>query len=62
MERERIYRTVRSRSFFIRKDGIGIEVGGEIRVTSAPGVYTLRITIKDGNTTVQQTREFELQK
>jgi hypothetical protein len=45
----------------IRKDSLGIEIGGEIRMTSAPGVYTLRITVKDGKGTVQQTKEFELQ-
>jgi len=31
-----------------RRDSLGIEIGGEIRMTSAPGVYALRITIKDG--------------
>ena len=46
----------------IRKDSLGIEIGGEIRMTSAPGVYTLRITIKDGKGAVQQMKEFELQK
>ncbi len=46
----------------IRKDSVGIELGGEVRMASEPGVYTLRITIKDANGVVQRTKEFELLK
>jgi len=44
----------------IRSDNVGSEVGGEIRMTAEPGIYTLRATVKDNKSMAQQTVDFEL--
>jgi VWFA-related protein len=47
----------------IRTDRKGAEAGGQLRLTLAPGVYTLRLTLKDAGSkkTVQQTTDFEVE-
>jgi hypothetical protein len=47
----------------IRSDGIGTEIGGQMKIEMAPGVYTLRVTVRDekSNTTTQQTIELEIE-
>lgn len=47
----------------IRSDRKGAEAGGQLRITLAPGVYTLRLTLKDAGSkkTVQQTTDFEVE-
>ncbi len=46
----------------IRSDRKGTEVGGQLKLTLGPGVYTLRLTVKDAGSkqTVQQTTDFEV--
>jgi VWFA-related protein len=46
----------------VRSDGIGLEVGGQLRMDVGPGIYTLRVTVKDpkSNKEVQQTIAFEI--
>jgi hypothetical protein len=46
----------------IRSDKTGVEAGGEITLGVEPGVYTLRVTVKDvkSNKSTQQTVDFEL--
>ncbi len=46
----------------VRSDGIGLEVGGQLRMGVGPGIYTLRVTVKDpkSNREVQQTIAFEI--
>ena len=50
-------------SKIIRTDRLGIEIGGQIRMQMPPGIYTLRITVRDqkSNQTVQQTTDLELE-
>ena len=47
----------------IRSDGIGTEIGGQIKIEMAPGVYILRVTVRDekSNATTQQTIELEIE-
>ena len=47
----------------IRSDRKGTEVGGQLKLTLGPGVYTLRLTVKDAGSkqTVQQTTDFEVE-
>jgi VWFA-related protein len=47
----------------IRSDRKGTEAGGQLKLTLAPGVYTLRLTVKDAGSkqTVQQTTDFEVE-
>lgn len=54
------WQPLRSRS--IRSDKTGVEAGGEITLGVEPGVYTLRVTVKDvkSNKSTQQTVDFEL--
>jgi VWFA-related protein len=50
-------------SKIIRSDQLGIEIGGQIRMQMPPGVYTLRITLRNqkSNQTVRQTTDLELE-
>ncbi len=47
----------------IRSDKIGKEIGGQIKMEMVPGVYTLRVTIKDDRShqIAQQTADLELE-
>ncbi|HYY93747.1 MAG TPA: VWA domain-containing protein, partial [Pyrinomonadaceae bacterium] len=47
----------------IRSDRKGTEVGGQLKLTLGPGVYTLRLIVKDAGSkqTVQQTTDFEVE-
>jgi len=47
----------------IRSDRLGKEIGGQIRMQMPPGIYTLRITVKEqkSNQTVRQTTDLELE-
>jgi VWFA-related protein len=47
----------------IRSDRKGTEAGGQLKLSLAPGVYTLRLTVKDAGSkqTVQQTADFEVE-
>jgi len=47
----------------IRSDRKGTEAGGRIKLSLGPGVYTLRLTVKDAGSkqTVQQTTDFEVE-
>jgi VWFA-related protein len=47
----------------VRKDEIGLEIGGQLLMNLEPGVYTLRISVKDSKSkhTSQQTAELELE-
>ena len=47
----------------IRSDRKGTEAGGRIKLSLGPGVYTLRLTVKDAgsNQSVQQTTDFEVE-
>ncbi|MDQ3746699.1 MAG: hypothetical protein M3444_20200, partial [Acidobacteriota bacterium] len=47
----------------IRSDRKGTEVGGQLKLALGPGVYTLRLTVKDAGSkqTVQQTTDFEVE-
>jgi len=47
----------------IRSDHLGTEIGGQMRMEMSPGLYTLRISIKDPQSrqTVGQTIDFELE-
>jgi VWFA-related protein len=47
----------------ISSDKTGIEAGGELTLGVEPGVYSLRVTIKEGKSkaTAQQTIDFELE-
>jgi VWFA-related protein len=47
----------------IRSDKIGKEIGGQIKMGMVPGVYTLRVTIKDDRShqIAQQTADLELE-
>lgn len=45
----------------VRKDAIGIEIGGQLTMDLGPGVYTLRISVKNAKSKkpAQQTTELE---
>lgn len=47
----------------IRSDRMGTEIGGQIKMGMVPGVYTLRVTIKDDRShqIAQQTADLELE-
>jgi len=47
----------------VRSDKTGIELGGQMRMDMAPGVYTLRITVKDtkSNHKAEQAIDIELE-
>jgi hypothetical protein len=47
----------------IRSDMMGTEIGGQIKMGTVPGVYTLRVTIKDDRShqIAQQTADLELE-
>jgi hypothetical protein len=46
----------------LRRDAKGTEAGGEIRLTLPPGVYTLRVTVKNGaNKTGRRDADFEVE-
>ena len=47
----------------IRSDRKGTEAGGRIKLSLGPGVYTLRLTVKDAGSkqAVQQTTDFEVE-
>jgi VWFA-related protein len=49
-------------SRIIRSDRIGTEIGGQLRMEMAPGIYTLSVTIKDvkSNKTTHVTIDLEL--
>ena len=46
-----------------RSDRMGTEIGGQIKIEMAPGIYTLRVTVRDekSNATAQQTVELEIE-
>jgi hypothetical protein len=46
----------------IRKDEKGVEAGGQLRLTLPPGVYTLRVTVRDpaAKKTAQRESDFEV--
>jgi hypothetical protein len=46
----------------VRSDGMGLEIGGLLRMEVAPGVYTLRVTVRDmkSKKETQQTIAFEI--
>ena len=46
----------------IRRDEIGVEVGGRLRLTLPPGIYTLRVTVKDpaSKKTAEREADFEI--
>jgi len=47
----------------IRKDNKGIEAGGQLQLALEPGVYELRVTVKDGKSkAAQQTVSFEFER
>ena len=47
----------------VRSDQTGIELGGQIRMDMAAGIYTLRVTVKDAksNHTAEQSIDLELE-
>ena len=47
----------------IRNDAKGVEAGGRLQLGLAPGMYSIKITIKDPQSkkTVFQTADFELE-
>jgi VWFA-related protein len=46
----------------VRSDGKGVEVGGQFRATLPPGLYTLRVSVKDSHSKkpIQQSVDFEV--
>ena len=46
----------------VRSDAIGMEIGGQLRMSVPPGIYSLRVTIRDpkSDKTVQQTIVLEI--
>ncbi len=46
----------------VRSDAKGVEAGGQLRLTLPPGLYTLRVTVKDSASrkTVQRESDFEI--
>ena len=46
----------------VRSDGVGLEIGGQLRMEVGPGIYTLHITVRDpkSNKEAQQTIAFEI--
>jgi len=46
----------------VRNDGIGLEIGGQLRMDGGPGIYTLRVTVKDPKSKkkAQQSIAFEI--
>jgi VWFA-related protein len=46
----------------VRSDGKGVEVGGQLRATLPPGLYTLRVSVKDSHSKkpLQQSVDFEV--
>jgi VWFA-related protein len=49
-------------SKIIRSDGLGMEIGGQLKLEVPPGIYTLRITVRDQKSKkeTQQTVSFEI--
>ena len=49
-------------SRIIRSDGLGMEIGGQLKLDVPPGIYTLRITVRDQKSKkeTQQTVSFEI--
>ncbi|MDQ3907696.1 MAG: VWA domain-containing protein [Acidobacteriota bacterium] len=46
----------------VRRDAKGVEAGGQLRASLAPGLYTLRVTLKDAsNKTQQQEIDFQIE-
>lgn len=46
----------------VHSDGIGFEIGGQLRMEVGPGIYTLRVRVKDpkSNREAEQTIAFEI--
>ncbi|MFL6231196.1 MAG: VWA domain-containing protein [Pyrinomonadaceae bacterium] len=47
----------------LRRDAKGAEAGGQLKAELPPGVYTLRVSVKDGasNKTAERTADFEVE-
>ncbi len=46
----------------LRSDGKGVEAGGQLRAALPPGLYTLRVSVKDSHSkkAIQQSVDFEV--